>query len=121
MRGLIVFLMTALKAAFKSMKLQHPSRENKLIHNSLTKEFPTITSLMKISHFPNVLHFRVMIKGIISLKSVLAEHSWEILAKKTSRDGAKIRLFLSLFQKAEIYWFSISATKTNPESNVHLK
>lgn len=105
------------------MKPQHLSKENKLVHNSLTKEFPTITFLMKISpHFPNILHFSVMIKGVISLKYVLAEHSWEILAKKTSRDCTKIRLFLSLFQKPGrlFYWFSISVAKTSSESNAHL-
>jgi len=65
------------------MKPQHSSKENKLIHNSLIKEFPTITFLMKISpHFPNLLHFSVMIEEVISLKYLLAEHSWEILVKR---------------------------------------
>lgn len=74
---------------------------------------------MKISpHFLGLLHFSMVLKGVIYLKSVLAEHSWEIPDKKTIR--TKIRLFLSLFQKPErlFYQFSISAAETSSESNV---
>lgn len=77
---------------------------------------------MKISpRFPNLLHFSMMIKGAIYLKHVLAEHSWEIPDKKTSRDSTKIRLFLSLFQKPkrQFYRFSISAAETSSKSNAH--
>lgn len=62
MRGPIVFLTAALKAALKYMKPQHLSKENKLIHSSLTKELPAVTFLMKIwPHFPNLPDFSKMI------------------------------------------------------------
>lgn len=104
------------------MKPQHLSKENKLIHNSLTEESPTITFLMKISPcFPNLSHSSMMIKGFIYLKCVLAENSCEIPPRNTSRDSAQIRLFLSLFQEPErlFYTFSSSAIESSSTSNTH--
>lgn len=104
------------------MKPQHLSKENKLIHNSLTEESPTITFLMKVSpRFLNLSHSSTMIKGFIYLKYVLAENSCEIRAQKTSRGSAQMRLFLSLFQKSErlFYTSSFPAIETSSTSNAH--
>lgn len=95
------------------MKPQHLSKENKLIHNSLTEESPTITFLMKTSLcFPNLSLSGTMIKGFTDLKCVLAENSCEIPPRNTN--SAQVRLFLSLFQKPErlLHTFSSSATSS---------